>query len=172
MQRRTRRTLQSAMLAAGVAALSTGTASGQPVEPGDPNQAVQDAAAGIAGLNPGTVCDNEAVVGPLLLAHPCFDGSQFPPADLDEVGPPSPAPAIPAPEPLMARSDGGSLPASRAPVLVQPDFGSGQDVHRPIVINDIGRLAGLPAPEDADLPALPALDTASMPELGGAALPS
>lgn len=172
MQRRTRRTLQSAMLAAGVAALSTGTASGQAVEPRDPDEAVQDAVAGVAGLNPATVCDNEVVVGPLLLVHPCVDGSQFPPVDPNEVGLPSPAPAILAPEPLNARSDGGSLAAPRAPVLVQPDFGSGQDVQQPVVINDLGRLAGLPAPDDADLPALPALDTASLPELGGAGLPA
>ncbi len=171
MQRRTRRTLQSAMLAAGVAALSTGTASGQAVEPGGPDQAVRDAAAGLAGLNPATACDNEVLVGPLLLGHPCFDGSQFPPVDPDEVGPPSPAPAIPAPEPLKARSDSGSLAVPRAPVLVQPDSGSGQDVDQPVVINDPGRQAGLPAPDDANLPALPALDTASLPDLGGAGLP-
>lgn len=172
MRRRTRRTLQSAILAAGVAALSTGTASGQAVEPVDPDQAVQDAVAGIAGLNPATACDNKVVVGPLLLVHPCVDGSRFPPVDPNEVGLPSLPPAIPAPEPLNASSDGDSLAVLRAPVLVQPDFGSGQDVQRPVVINDLGRLAGPPAPEDADLPALPALDTASLPELGEAGLPA
>lgn len=171
MQRRTRRTLQSAMLAAGVAALSTGTASGQALEPGHPDQAVQDLVGGIAGVNPATVCDNEVVVGMLVLGHPCFDGSRFPPVDTDEVGVPFPAPAILAPEPLNARSDGGGLAVPRAPVLVQPDFGNGQDVQQPVVINDLGRLAGLPAPDDADLPALPALDSASLPELGGAGLP-
>ncbi len=172
MQRRTRRTLQSAMLAAGVAALSTGTASGQAVEPGDPDQAVQDAAAGIEDLDPVTACDNEIFVGPLGLRHPCFDGSQFPPVDPNEVGLPSPTPAIPAPEPLKARSDGASPAVSRAPLLVQPDPGSGQDVYQPVVINDLERLAGLPAPDDDNLPALPALDTASLPELGGASLPN
>lgn len=169
MQRRTRRTLQSAMLAAGVAALSTGTPSGQAFEPGDADHPMRDAAAGIAGPNLATACDNEVLVGPLLLGHPCFDGSQFPPVDPDEVGPPSPAPAIPAPEPLTARS--GSLAVPRAPVLVQPDSGSGQDVDQPVVINDPGRQAGLPAPDDANLPALAALDTASLPDLGGAGLP-
>ena len=172
MQRRTRRTLQAAMLAAGVAALSTGTASGRAVGPVDPDQVVRDATPGIDSLNPAMVCENEVVVGPLLLGHPCFDGSQFPPVDPNEVRLPSPASAVPAPEPLTARSDGGSLAVPRAPVLVQPDFGSGQDLDQPVVINDLGRMAGLPAPGDADLPALPALDTGSLPELGGAALPS
>lgn len=172
MQRRTRRTLGSAMLAAGVAALSTGTASGQAVEAGNPDQAVRDAAADLAGINPATACDNEVVVGPLLLGHPCFDGSQFPPVDPDEAELPSSTPTVPAPEPLMVSSNGGSLAVPRAPVLVQPDFGSGQDVHRPVVINDLGRLAGLPPSDDANLPALPALDTASLPELDGAGLPA
>ncbi len=171
MQRRTRRTLESAMLAAGAAALSTGTAWGQAVEPGEPDQAVRDAAARIEGLNLATACDNEIFVGLLVLLHPCVDGSKFPPVDPNEVGLPAPTPAIPAPEPLKARSDGTSLAVSRVPLLVQPDLG-GQDVDQPVLINDLGPMAGLPAPDDDNLPALPALDTASLPELGGGGLPA
>lgn len=76
MHQRTVRTLRYLALAAGVAVLGAGTASAaEPVEV----------------PNPATVCNNDVEAGGLLLEHPCFDGSQVPQVDVDEV--PAPVPS-------------------------------------------------------------------------------
>lgn len=161
MQRWTRRRLHSAVLlaAAGVAAMSTGaTAAGQAVEPADVEQAMRDATGGDENVNPGTVCDNQAMVGTLWLAPPCFDGSQLPPVEPSEARLPTPASAIPAPAQPYA---GDSPTEQQTPVEPPPPQFGGQDVNQPIVINDLVQLRDVAPPADGDVPALAALDTAS-----------
>lgn len=152
MRRRATRPLRCAVLAAGIAALGAGTASAQPAEPGDLNRLVN----GIGGEeaeSPATVCNNDVGAGPILV-DPCFDSSQFPPVDVDEVGPP--APELPGSGGVPLRGAAERPPVHRAPVVPPPEFGRGQDVNEPVMINDLGRLPevpSVPAPGSDTVPA-------------------
>lgn len=86
MHQRTVRTLRYAVLTAGVAVLGVGSAAAaHGVEPDTPNAPALDAAG-----NPAKVCNNDITAGTVLLEHPCVDGSQDPPVDVEEGSVPAP----------------------------------------------------------------------------------
>jgi len=83
MHQGTVRALRYAVLAAGVAVLGVGSAAAaQGAEPDTPKPPALG--------NPATVCNNDVVAGPVLLEHPCVDGSQDPLVDVEEGSVPAP----------------------------------------------------------------------------------